>query len=141
MDAQQAKYNMTTDIPASITTPDIVETLVDRCITDMGGAGPDQGNGGKYILLPPRYTGNVSEGYFLFIRGYPVNGDPRPAVENTKKIFCIYPLDCAANLPAMNFIDITWKNYNSVESNDASVFEQVAQVVHEEPLEAVEQEI
>jgi hypothetical protein len=67
-----------------------------RCVSDIGIMGPDKGTGGKYLLLPPGYKGNIPEGYivlhsktygnFIFIRGFLVNGDPRPAVENTKRI-------------------------------------------------------
>ncbi|HIK54697.1 MAG TPA: DUF1254 domain-containing protein [Synechococcales cyanobacterium M55_K2018_004] len=36
-----------------------------RYIVDFGMAGPDQGRGGKYLLLPPDYDGDVPEGYFV----------------------------------------------------------------------------
>jgi hypothetical protein len=52
----------------------------------------------------------------------------------------VYPLDRVANPPVMNFVNISGKNYNRLEFNDATVFEEVAQVVREEPLEAVDPE-
>ena len=36
-----------------------------RWVTDVGFTGPDKGAGGKYLLLPPGYTGEVPEGYFV----------------------------------------------------------------------------
>lgn len=36
-----------------------------RFIVDMGFVGPDKGKGGKYLFLPPGYTGNAPEGYFV----------------------------------------------------------------------------
>ncbi len=33
---------------------------------DVGPAGPDKGNGGKYLLLPPDYAGEIPEGYLPF---------------------------------------------------------------------------
>ena len=33
-------------------------------VGDIGNAGPDKGQGGKYLLLPPDYTGGVPDGYF-----------------------------------------------------------------------------
>ena len=37
-----------------------------RFVTDLGLAGPDQGKGGKYLVVPPGYTGTLpSEGYFV----------------------------------------------------------------------------
>jgi hypothetical protein len=37
-----------------------------RWVTDIGLTGPDQGKGGKYLFVPPGYTGILpSEGYFV----------------------------------------------------------------------------
>ena len=33
---------------------------------DVGLAGPDRGEGGKYLLLPPGYMGTVPDGYFVY---------------------------------------------------------------------------
>ena len=32
--------------------------------TDLGNAGPDRGQGGKFLFLPPGYEGETPEGYF-----------------------------------------------------------------------------
>jgi hypothetical protein len=37
-----------------------------RYVADLGNAGLDRGQGGKYLLLPPGYEGDVPEGYFVF---------------------------------------------------------------------------
>jgi len=121
-----------------------------HCVSDMGNAGPDKGNGGRYVLLPPGYSGDVPEGYIplnshtygnlIFIRGFVVNGDTWPAVENTKKNFRIYPLALAADPPAMNFVNVSGKSYNTQPANDVSLFRQVAEVVLEEPLDAIDPE-
>ena len=34
-------------------------------VGDVGNAGPDKGKGGKYLLLPPGYDGEIPEGYFV----------------------------------------------------------------------------
>jgi len=31
----------------------------------FGITGPDKGQGGKYLVLPPGYSGQVPEGYFV----------------------------------------------------------------------------
>jgi hypothetical protein len=36
-----------------------------RFVGNMGVTGPDKGKGGKYLVLPPGYTGDVPDGYFL----------------------------------------------------------------------------
>ena len=111
---------------------------------------PISGAGGKYLLLPPGYTGAVPDGYFvvhsrtygnsILFRGFIVNGDLRPAVENTKQHFRVYPLDRAANPPAMNFVNISGQYFNTIPATDASYFEQVASVVQEEPLDHIDPE-
>ncbi|HEY6388555.1 MAG TPA: DUF1254 domain-containing protein, partial [Candidatus Acidoferrum sp.] len=82
---------------------------------DVGLAGPDGGKGGKFLLLPPSYTGTVPQGYFVyrsgtnnvfvFLRGFyedPKNLAPAVAhLEQTK----IYPLNGAADAKPMTFPD------------------------------------
>ncbi len=151
-------YNLawldTKDGPLVIEVPPNVLGFIDdfwnRYVADVGKPGPDRGEGGKYLLLPPGYSGAVPDGYFvlhsrtngntILFRGFIENGDLRPAVENTKKHFRIYPLTRAANPPAMNFVDISGQYLNTVPATDASYFEQVASVVQEEPLESVDPE-
>ena len=145
----------TADGPVVIEVPPHVLGAIDdgwdRYVTDVGNAGPDHGKGGKYLLLPPGYTGEIPEGYFvvrsrtygnfMFTRGFIVNGDLRPAVENFRKNLRVYPLSLSANPPAMKFVNISGAFVNMIFASDASFFEQVASVVQEEPLEAVDPEI
>ena len=41
-----------------------VDDLWQRYVADMGNAGPDRGQGGKYLFLPPDHEGDVPDGYF-----------------------------------------------------------------------------
>jgi hypothetical protein len=121
-----------------------------RYIADVGRAGPDHGEGGKFLLLPPGYTGALPDGYFvlhsrtygnaILFRGFIVNGDLRPAVENTKKHFRVYPLARMANPPAMSFVNVSGQYFSTIPATDASLFEHVAHVIQEEPLDAVDPE-
>jgi len=121
-----------------------------RYVTDVGIVGPDHGVGGRYLLIPPGYTGDIPNSYFilnsctygnaLFIRGFLVDGDPRPAVENAKKHFRVYPLDRAVNPPRMKFVNLSGADLNTIPANDASFFEHVAIVVQEEPIDSIDQE-
>jgi hypothetical protein len=43
----------------------IIEDFWFNYVGDLGAAGPDRGKGGKFLLLPPGYTGGVPEGYFI----------------------------------------------------------------------------
>jgi hypothetical protein len=121
-----------------------------RYVGDVGNAGPDKGQGGKYLLLPPGYTGAVPDGYFvlpsptygngLVSRGFLVAGDPRPAVESIKQHFRVYPLARAEDPPAMHFVDISGAAFNMVPATDATFFDGVNTVVQDEPLDATDPE-
>src|ERR1700761_3979007 len=43
----------------------VVDDFWFRYVTDMGIAGPDRGEGGKYLFLPPGFEGEIPEGYFV----------------------------------------------------------------------------
>jgi hypothetical protein len=121
-----------------------------RYVVDLGIAGPDKGQGGKYVLLPPDYTEDVPDGYFavrsrtygnlLFLRGFIEGGDIPAAVEQVKHNLRVYPLAQAANPPANIFVNISSVPRNFIFANDASFFDEVAQVVQEEPQEVVDPE-
>jgi hypothetical protein len=51
------------DIPSHVLGP--MDDAWFRWVTDVGITGPDRGKGGKYLLLPPGYTGEVPAGYFV----------------------------------------------------------------------------
>ena len=59
--------------------------------------GPDRGEGGKYLILPPGYDGPLPEGGFYiarartnlviwFARSFLENNDPKPVAEAIKKV-------------------------------------------------------
>ena len=79
-----------------------------RWVIDLGITGPDKGEGGKYLLLPPGYSGQVPTGYhvvrsptynlWLPWRSFLTDGDPKPGVDLVKKHTKIYPLADAGKL-------------------------------------------
>jgi len=85
-------------------------------VTDIGALGPDKGEGGKYLILPPGYEGVVPEGYFPFeskafdhwlvLRASPdTNGDTAGPAAAVREKLNIYPLSEAHNPPAETFHD------------------------------------
>jgi hypothetical protein len=74
-----------------------------RWVTDLGLPGPDRGLGGKYLIVPPDYKGELPEGGFnvahartytivWFGRSFLANGsDPKPVVETIRKFTKVYP--------------------------------------------------
>jgi hypothetical protein len=134
--------------PVVVETPPNILGVVDdfwfRYVTDMGNAGPDKGHGGKYLFVPPGYTGPLpSSGYIvvksptfgnlLFGRGFMKNGDPKPGVASLKAGLRVYPLSEAANPPATQFIDLSGKTMNTVHANNIMFYDEIDQIVQEEP--------
>ena len=110
---------------------------------DVGLTGADKGQGGKYLVLPPGYSGEIPAGYFvvkpntygnwLIFRGYLVDGSTKPAVETIKKTLKIYHLADAANPPPMQFTNASGVVANFVFPTDYSYWELLDQVSQEEP--------
>ena len=142
------------DGPLVIESPPSVLGIIDDAwfhyVGDVGNAGPDKGKGGKFLLLPPGYTGDVPEGYFVFRsktygnvffwRGFVVDSSTKPAVEATKKLAKVYPLSQAKNPPPMKFINVSGKAFNTIHPNDFTFFEEIDHVVQGEPNDALDPE-
>lgn len=74
-----------------------------RWVIDLGLPGPDRGEGGKYLIVPPDYSGPLPEGDFFvarsrtnsivwFGRSFLENhSDPKPVVETIRKFTKVYP--------------------------------------------------
>ena len=92
--------------PIVVETPPLALGVVDdmwfQWITDFGLPGPDRGEGGKYLFVPPDYKGELpGGGYFvqkmrttratMLGRSYLENNDPKPAVALIKKTLKVYP--------------------------------------------------
>ena len=126
----------------------ILDDMAFLYMTDLGVIGPDKGQGGKYLVLPPGYQGNVPEGYFvvksntygvwLFMRGYldknlPKEQAVKKASDNIRNTLKVYPLAKKNNAPEMEFINGTGMEINAVLPNDYSFFEGLHAIIQEEP--------
>jgi hypothetical protein len=120
-----------------------------RYISDTGAAGPDKGKGGKYLVLPPGYEGDVPDGYFVvtsrtycvwnFMRGY-VRDSVKAAADNIKSNLRVYPLAKKDKPPKMQFINMSGKYYNTIPPNDFSFYESLNAIIQEEPLGFIDPE-
>jgi hypothetical protein len=138
------------DGPLVVEVPPMTLGMIDdfwfRYVTDIGIVGPDKGKGGKYLLLPPSYKGEVPAGYLvvrvptyesiLVWRNMPVNGDIKPAIENLKKFTRIYPLAKAINPPANKFVNVSNRAFSTVAPADYKFWELLNDVVQKEPVES-----
>jgi len=140
-------------------------------IIDIGFPGPDRGEGGKYLLVPPGYKGTLPEGGFFIAhsktnrvlyaaRAFLVNDDPKPTVDLIKKHIKIYPytpggygssiasalagevrLGRNPPVPETRFIDASGKSFNTIPPSDFGFFEFVNQVVQTEPATSYDVEL
>ncbi|MGY3614304.1 hypothetical protein ACVJGD_000500 [Bradyrhizobium sp. USDA 10063] len=161
--------------PVVVEAPSDVLALGDdmwfRWIIDVGLAGPDRGLGGKYLFVPPGYTGTLPEGgYFiarsrtnsvgLLGRAFLDNNDPAPPAARIKSGLKIYPyapggygtsigsflagkvrLGQLATPESPRFVEGTGLAMNTIPPNDFSFYEMLNALVQEEPAEALNPEI
>jgi len=128
----------------------VVDDFWFRYVADLGNAGPDKGQGGKFLFLPPGYNGSVPDGYHVYksptfgnwyiARGFQVNGNPKPGAESIKAHLRIYPLSQATNPSSTNFVNVSGNAFNTIHAMDFSYFDEVNQVIQEEPNTAMDPE-
>ncbi|MEJ0009473.1 MAG: DUF1254 domain-containing protein [Alphaproteobacteria bacterium] len=115
-----------------------------RYLVDIGPLGPDKGQGGKYLFLPPGHTGDVPQGYFTVrspsytigfgVRGFKVDGKTDHAVALMKQIK-VYPLAKKDAPPKMEFLDGSGQAIDTIHTDTIGYFELLAQLVNDEPAE------
>jgi hypothetical protein len=126
----------------------ITGTVMDvwQCaLEDVGPAGVDKGQGGKYLSLPPGYKDDVPAGYipmlsdtyegYALLRSIPKTGseaDVAKAVAYGKRIK-LYPLSHASKPPPTTFVDLADVLYDSTIPYDVRFFESLNRVVQAEP--------
>src|SRR5262245_41265789 len=83
-----AHLDLKTDGPTVVEAPPnmlgFLQSGVQRYLVDIGPLGPDKGQGGKFLVLPPDYQGDVPDGCFVVrsptysatfaVRGFQVEG-------------------------------------------------------------------
>jgi hypothetical protein len=123
----------------------LVNDMWMRPVADMGLAGPDEGKGGKYLFVPPAYTGALPQsGYFIvhqqtygawvLLRGLlDPKGNEAPAQALLRQTR-IYPYDKRDAAPTMTFVDATGKPFDTTTPGDIRAFEWLSDLVqHEYP--------
>jgi hypothetical protein len=140
-------------------------------IIDIGFPGPDRGEGGKYLLVPPGYDGPLPEGGFYVAhsktnrvlyaaRSFLVKNDPKPTVELIKKHLKIYPytpggvgtsiatalegkvrLGLNPAVPETKFVEASGKAFNTIPPGDYGFFEVINENVQQEPATSYDVEL
>ena len=132
-------------------------------IVDFGLSGPDRGEGGRFLLVPPGYDGPLPDsGYhvghsrtsraLLLGRSFLTDDDPAPTVATIKDTLKLYPYAPGnagtsvatllegqvqpappAQVPETTFIEGSGMALNTVPPSDFGFFELINEVVQEEP--------
>ena len=120
----------------------VVDDFWFRYVADMGLAGPDRGEGGKYLYLPPGYGGEVPDGYHAYRSPTFTNWAVLRALGGVPdmKRTRIYPLAEAEAPPDNTWIDWAGLSFNTIHANDFSFYEEVNELVQEEPAGALDPE-
>jgi hypothetical protein len=124
-----------------------IMSLWQQPLEDLGPLGPDKGKGGKYLLLPPGYEGEVPDGYFVVrsdtclinwvVRGFVKDGKPDFAVASLSKMR-IYKLSDRDHPPPMRVINVSGKAATLVPVGEKlgglSYFVTIAKFLQREPV-------
>jgi hypothetical protein len=141
-----AHLDLKTDGPTVVEAPPkmlgLMHSGMQRYIVDIGPLGPDKGEGGKFLVLPPDDKGSAPDGYFVFrsptfsvgfaVRGFQVEGKTAPAVALMKRTK-IYPLSKAASPPPMQFLNGSHRKIDTLFPDNDRFFDLLAMLVEEEP--------
>lgn len=118
---------------------------------DVGLPGPDHGKGGKYLVLPPDYQGDIPEGYltyrsrtygvFVFWRGFfkdpQLLAAPVKVMEQTR----IYPLGQQASAKPMQFPNASAVALNLLYPTDGSAFDMLDRFIQHEYVDPQDMEM
>lgn len=140
-------------------------------IIDVGFPGPDRGEGGRYLLVPPGYDGPLPDSGFhvawskttrvlYAARAFLTDNDPKPTVELIKKTLKIYPytpggfgtsiatalegkvrLEVNPPVPATKFVEASGKSFNTIPPSDYSFFEMINANIQQEPADSYNPEL
>jgi hypothetical protein len=132
-------------------------------IIDFGLPGPDRGEGGRFLLVPPGYDGPLPDSGFhvghsgtsralLLGRSFLTDDDPAPTVRTIKGALKIYPYAPGnagtsigtllagnvqpappAKVPETVFVEGSGKAFNTVPPSDFGFFELMNEVVQDQP--------
>jgi hypothetical protein len=122
-----------------------IVTAWQTALEDVGLLGIDKGAGGKFLVLPPGFAGNVPAGYSPLqadtFGGYALlrsnlkshgDGDVAASIAYGKRVK-VYPLSAASNSPPTIFVDAKDVEYDSTIRYDVSFFHSLNRTVQSEP--------
>ena len=123
----------------------LIDDFWQRAITDVGLPGPDGAKGGKFLILPPGYSGNVpATGYHVIkatmndnnvmVRGILRSADDREQAVETVRKMRIYPLS-QRNPQPNKFVSISGKVINTDPPKGMDYWVRLSEVINNNPVE------
>ena len=136
------------EVPAGLMGP--FDDANFKFVFDIGPTGMDKGKGGKYLILPPDYKGDVPEGYFVFrsptYRNFSfvranaaVVGFGEGAMKYFRNGCKIYPLNTGPRKG--KYTNVTGVPINTLVPEDARAFAWMHDLINYEPAEAFGKEL
>jgi hypothetical protein len=129
------------EVPAGATAGGVLD-IWQRPVTDTGQTGPDKGEGGKYLILPPGAEPVKADGYIvkqsatvqLWFATRGLGADPKAADEVLRK-HRIYAWKDRATPPETKFIPVGGKAWTSQQPDNLDYWRYLASVLEPETLE------
>jgi len=113
--------------------------------------GPDRGKGGKYLILPPDYVGQIPPGYFtyrsgtygvfVFWRGFFKDPKQLEAPVRVLEQTRIYPLGNKESARPMEFPDASDVPANMLYPQDGGAFDMLARFIEHEYVDPADMEM
>jgi hypothetical protein len=163
------------DGPLVVETPPLSLGIFDdfwfRWIGDFGLPGPDRGEGGRYLVIPPGYDGPLPDDGFhirrsrtnlvtMIGRCFLVDNDPAPAVASIKDSLKVgpdvpggwgtsvgsylagsSPLALLSEPDAPRFVECSGVEFNTIPPNDFGHYEMLNDLVQAESADALDAEL
>ena len=163
------------DGPLVVETPPNVLGIFDdfwfNWISDFGLAGPDRGQGGRFLLVPQGYTGKLPEGGYyirysktnlvtMLGRMFLVDNSTETSIRIVEDNMKIYPyveggegtsvasylngeakLALVGNSAKPRLVDVSGKDFNTLPPVNYSHFEYINELVQSQPVGALDSEI
>lgn len=130
--------------PYVVETPKGVLGAVDdvymRFVTDIGNTGPDKGQGGKFLFVPPDYDGDLpKDGYYIvetpsymnwfFLRAFVGEEGLAATVKAIKEQMRVYPYEKRDDPPKTDFVNMTDMQLNTIHANNFDFYNEMKAVV------------
>lgn len=122
----------------------LIDDFWQKSISDIGLAGPDGDKGGKFLLVPPGYKGDVPQSgyhvlpcatnnYNAMVRGIAVEGDFAGAEQVVRKMK-IYPLSQSASPKPTRFVSVTGQVIDTLAPSNIEFWARLSAYVNNNPV-------